>query len=239
MVGAGAEDDPQDLPRAPRRARLAPRKQVALRKGLFRSPSQTTLREAAKEWLDAAGHGTVRTRSGDAYEPSAVRAYRQALNHRTLPLLGDERLTAITHTMLQDFADQLSAQGLSASSVRSTLLPVRAIYRRAHNRGQVAINPTLKLSLPSVRGRRDRIAAPTELGPLLNALRPAERAVYAIALFAGLRAGELQALTWDDIDLDTNLIHVHRNWDRHTGFITPKSRAATASSRSLPHSAAN
>jgi integrase len=201
--------------------------QIAVRNGLLRSPSQTTLRQAATEWLEAAEAGLVRTRSGEAYKPSAVRAYRQALSHRALPHLGSKRLTTVTQVMLQDFADQLSAQGLSASSVRNTLLPLRAIFRRAHQRGEVAINPTLKLALPAVRGHRDRVAAPTELGPLLDALEPADRAIYATALYAGLRAGELQALHWDDIDLQTNLIHVHRNWDRHHGFVAPKSRAGT------------
>src|SRR5712691_8867384 len=99
-----------------------------------------------------ARHGrdrVVRTRSGDPYKPSAVRAYRQALNHRVLPTLGGKRLTAISHLMRQDLADQLTAQGLSPSGVRNTILPLRAIYRRAHNRGEVALNPTLKLVLPA------------------------------------------------------------------------------------------
>ncbi len=171
--------------------------------------------------------GVVRTRSGEAYKPSAVRAYRQALDHRTLPRLGSKRLTAISHTTLQDFADQLSAQGLSASSVRNTILPFRAIFRRAHRRGEVADQPHLNLALPAVRGSRDRVAAPTELAPLLDALQPDDRAIYATALYAGLRAGELQALQWTDIDLNANLIHVTRNWDRQHGFIAPKSRSGT------------
>ncbi len=199
--------------------------QVALRKGLLRSPSQTTLKEAALEWFAAAENGIVRTRGGEAYKPAAVRAYRQALNQRALPHLGHKRLTAITFTMLQDFADQLSAQGLSPSTVRNTLLPWRAIYRRAHARGLVAINPTLKLALPAVRGRRERVAAPTEVAPLLDALLPADRAIYATALYAGLRAGELQALQWDNIDLQANVIHVRQGWDARAGFIAPKSRA--------------
>ena len=201
--------------------------QVAVRKGLLRSPSQTTLGQAAGEWLTAAEAGIVRTRSGEAYKPSAVRAYRQALTHRTLPQLGNKRITAITHTTLQDFADQLSAQGLSASSVRNTILPLRAIFRRAHNRGEIAVNPTLRLALPAVRGQRDRIAAPLEVAPLLDALQPKIRAIYATALYSGLRAGELQALHWHDLDLDANLIHVRRNWDHQQGFIAPKSRAGT------------
>jgi len=201
--------------------------QVALRKGLLRSSSQLTLAEAAKTWLSAAAAGIVRTRTGEAYKPSAIRAYRQALNHRVFPTLGAKRITAITNTMLQDFADQLSAQGLSASSVRNTILPLRAIFRRAHRRNDVAVNPTLKLTLPVVRSQRERVAAPTEIAPLLDALQADDRAIYATALYAGLRLGELQALQWDDIDLKTNLIHVTRSWDRQAGFVAPKSRSGT------------
>src|SRR5580765_3110160 len=80
--------------------------QVALRKGTLRSPSQTTLNQAADDWLAAAERGLARTRSGDAFKPSAVRAYRQALKHRVLPNLGNKRLTAISHNMLQDLADR-------------------------------------------------------------------------------------------------------------------------------------
>lgn len=148
--------------------------QVALRKGLLRSPNHTTLNEAAAEWLTAAKAGLIRTRSSETYKPSAVRAYRQALNHRVLPHLGAKRLTAISHTTLQDFTDQLTAQALSPSSVRNTLLPLRAIYRRAQRRGEVAVNPTLNLTVPPVRSQRDRIATPTEIRPLLDALQPGD-----------------------------------------------------------------
>jgi integrase len=199
--------------------------QVAIRKGLLHAPSRITLVEAGEAWLQAAETGLVRNRTGESYKPSAVRAYRQALRSRVFPELGAKRLTAISHTVLQDFADRLCAQGLSASSVRNAIVPLRAIYRRAHQRGEVAINPTLKLTLPAVRGRRDRVAAPTEVGPLLDALDPDDRAIYATALYAGLRLGELQALQWADIDLDNNLIHVNRSWDRQAGFVEPKSRS--------------
>jgi integrase len=78
-----------------------------------------------------------------------------------------------------------------------------------------------------VRSQRERVAAPAEIAPLLDALQAQDRAIYATALYAGLRLGELQALQWDDIDLTTNLIHVKRSWDRQTGFVTPKSRSGT------------
>jgi integrase len=105
------------------------------------------------------------------------------------------------------------------------LAPFRAIYRRAHQRGEVATNPTLKLNLPAVRGQRDRIAPPQHAAALLTALPLSERALWATALYAGLRMGELQALTWNNIDLERNLIHIERSWDRTGAYIQPKSRA--------------
>src|SRR5712691_8246757 len=53
--------------------------QVALRKGTLRMPSNVTLREAAESWLQGARAGLIRTRSGDPYKPSALRAYQAAL----------------------------------------------------------------------------------------------------------------------------------------------------------------
>ena len=199
--------------------------QVALRRGTLRAPSPTTLNEAAKEWLEGAQAGVVRTRSGDRYKPSALRSYRQVLQACVLPQLGRQKLTAITSRNLQDLADRLAAQELAPSTIRNTLLPLRAIYRRALGRGEVALNPTLKLALPAVRGHRDRIARPGEAADLIAALPPCEQALWASALYAGLRLGELQALDWADVDLEQNLIHVRRSWDRVSGFIDPKSRS--------------
>jgi hypothetical protein len=59
----------------------------------------------------------IRTRSGDAYEPSALRAYNQALQHRVLRALGQKRLTGISTNMLQDLADGLAA-AIRCKSVR-------------------------------------------------------------------------------------------------------------------------
>jgi hypothetical protein len=47
------------------------------------------------------------------------------------------------------------------------------------------MKPTLGLELPAVRGTRDRIASPEEAAALLAAL-PADRAIWATAMYAGL-----------------------------------------------------
>lgn len=200
----------------------------ALRKGRMRAPTSTTLREAAEAWLDGARDGSIRTRSGDAYKPSALRGYEQALRTRVLPDLGAAKLSDIERADVQDLADRMLAHGLDPSTIRNALMPLRAIYRRAVARGEVAVNPTTGLELPAVRGRRDRIASPKEAAALLAALPEEERALWATALYAGLRRGELMALDWQHVDFTTGVIRVERSYDPKAQiFVAPKSRAGT------------
>ena len=191
----------------------------------MRASTGVTVGEAAEDWLRAAEAGIIRTRSGDPDKPSALRSYREALRSKMLPHLGSQRLSAVSSNQIQDLVDRLVAQGLAPSTVRNAILPLRAIYRRALQRDDVAINPTLKLSLPAVRGRRDQIADPGQAAALIAALPETDQALWATALYTGLRRGELQALTWNEVDLERNLIHVNHSWDKRAGLIDPKSRS--------------
>jgi integrase len=167
----------------------------------------------------------IRNRSGDPYKPSAIRSYERALRLRVLPALGDARLSDVRLIDLQEFVDAMVADGLSASTIDVTLNPLRAIYRRALARGFVAVNPTQGLELPANRGRRDRIASPDEAQKLLVALPQGDRPIWATAMYAGLRRGELMALDWSHIDLASGVINVERSWDDAEGLIGLKTRA--------------
>ncbi len=191
----------------------------------MRAPSQRTLREVAHVWLAGAREGSIRNRSGDRYKPSVLRSYEASLRLRVLPALGGRKLSEIRRADLQDFADRLLAERTDASTIRNTLMPLRAIFRRAVARGDVAVNPTNGLELPAVRGRRDRIASPDEASKLVEALPEQDRALWSAALYGGLRRGELQALRWDDVDLAKGVIRIERAWDVREGEIEPKSRA--------------
>ena len=197
--------------------------QAGLRRGMVRA-SSVTFRAAAEAWVAGAAAGAIRNRSGDVYKPSVVRSYESALRLRVLPELGARRVTDIERADLQALIDRMVVDGHGASTIRNALLPVRAIYRRALVRGDVAVNPTTGLELPAVRGTRDRVASPDEAKQLLAALER-DRALWATAMFAGLRRGELRALTWDAVDFDRGVIRVATSWDRKAGPVAPKSRA--------------
>ncbi len=48
--------------------------------------------------------------------------------------------------------------------------------------------------------------------------------IWAMALFTGMRSGELYALEWDQVDFENKLIFVHRNWTNKTGYGPTKGR---------------
>lgn len=207
---------------------------TAISRGALRAARPITLAEAWAAWFQGAQEGTVTNRSGDAYKPSALRSYERAMRLRILSPFGEVRLGDLHRSDLQGFADGLLAQGLNPSTIQVTLLPLRAIFRRALARGEIAINPTSGLQLAAVRGRRERFASPNEAAKLIAALSSPDSGVWATAMYAGLRRGELQALRAQDVDLDNGVIRVEYGWDWKEGEIKLKSNAGR---RKVPISA--
>lgn len=203
-------------------------------KGGLRAPKPTTVRQAWAAWHEGARAGTVTNRSGDPYKPSALRSYERAMRLRVLPKFGDLRLADVHRPALQEFADGLLSGGLNPSTIQVTLLPLRAIFRRALSRGELVVNPCNGLQLPAVRGRRERYATPEEAEALIAAVLASDRAVWATAMYAGLRRGELQALRAEDVDLASGVIRVEYGWEYRDGQIALKSNAGR---RKVPISA--
>jgi integrase len=200
--------------------------QTGVRRGTLRAPAHTTVGDAAEELVAGMSSGRVRTRSGDVYKPSAIRSYEAALRDHIVPRLGRTRLGDVQHRDVQRIADDLLTEGRDPSTIRNALMPLRVIFRRAVEDGDLALNPCTHLRLPSVRCRRERIASPEEAEQLLAVLPDRDRPVWATALYAGLRRGELMALRWNDVDLATGVIRVERAYDdKEHVIVEPKSRA--------------
>ncbi|HEU4905552.1 MAG TPA: site-specific integrase [Solirubrobacterales bacterium] len=197
----------------------------ALARGGLRAARPITLDEAWRTWHQGAVAGAVTNRSGDVYKRSALRSYEQGMRLRVLPEFGAVRLSELHRPDLQEFADRLLAEGLNPSTIQVTILPLRAIFRRALSRGELAVNPCNGLQLPAVRGRRERYATPAEAAALIAAVPATDRPVWATAMYAGLRRGELQALRAEDVDLANGVIRVEFGWEYRDGQIPLKSNA--------------
>jgi integrase len=195
--------------------------------GRLRSPSRRTLAETASLWLVLAVEGKIRNRSGRCYKPSALRTIEQDLRLRLVPSLGDRRMAEITRPELQRLVCTWLDTGLSPSKVRGIVNAARVLVRDfdllAGGESQQLIDPTHGLRLPANRRHRQRIATAAEGRRLIEALEPRDRALWATAMYAGLRYGELRALQARDVDLERRRIHVQRGWDQYEGEVDPKS----------------
>jgi integrase len=194
--------------------------------GRYRPPSTRTVRDAAEELVDGIRSGAVRTRSGDAYKPSVAYGYANALELHVLPRLGARRLAEVTVRDVQALVDEMSAAGANPATIRNALLPLRVLYRRALALSEVTVSPVVGVQLPAVRGRRERFATPEEAARLIVAAPERDRALWATAFYAGLRRGELQALTWSDVDLSSGGIRVRGSFDRYARADVPTKTAA-------------
>jgi integrase len=199
----------------------------AAKDGKLGRPSKLTVQEAAEDLLARMKDGRALTRSGNRYKPSVIRGQERLLKRHVFPELGHVRLVNLRRRDVQDLVDELVAAGLSGSTVRNVVMPLRVICRRAIEDDQLAVNPTANLRLPQGAGRRERVATAEEAAELLDALPAADRALWATAFYAGLRRGELRGLRWEDVDEACGVIRVCRGWDDVEGAIEPKSQKGT------------
>jgi integrase len=196
-----------------------------------RDPRSLTM--ALSQFIEDMKEGRVRPKKRERYKPSTIRNYDQHLRRRIAPAqLGSMRVTEIRRRDVQGFVDEMLAESLDSSTVNNALNPIQAFYRRAHNREEVAHNPTERIEIPDPGSRRPtRIASREEAAALLAPLRPDDRVIWGTAFYAGLRRGELRALRCCDVDLAGLVICVEYGWDQYEGQIPPKSET---SRRTLP-----
>ena len=198
---------------------------VAVRSGkLAEAKPKTTVRDACEAWMADARAGVVRTKSGDPFKPGTTRAYDQALRLRVYPTLATVPFYRVRRVDLQDLVDRLVASGVAPATINTTVGALSAIYSRAVHRDELEVNPAHGVRVPTARNGRERFATPTEAASLLEGVPERDRAVWATAMYAGLRRGEIMALRWSDIDLKAGTIHVCRSWDLEHGPGDTKNR---------------
>ncbi len=199
----------------------------AMGRGELRATASKTVREAGEELLAGMEDGTVRAKTGRPYKPSAIESYRASLERHVLPDLGAHRLADVGPQDVQALADRMR---LSGQTVRNAMTALSVVYRLAKRRGWVMVNPCAGLELPQGARRRERVVDPAEARVLLEPLPIDLRALYGLAVYAGLRRGEIAGLRWQDVRFDEKVaggtIVVERAWCwRAKGFVDPKSEA--------------
>lgn len=154
-------------------------------------------------------------------KPSTQRGYREILALPALSELRDVPLSAVGVAELSRLDVALATSGVSTSRRRNIAVVVRSVLRAAVMRGEIDDFPRLP-RLPAV-GKTVVDAFPIdELPRLLDTATPAARIAFALAAYAGLRAGEIRGLRWSDIQWTAGQIIVRRA-ESHGVLAAPKS----------------
>ena len=167
---------------------------------------------------------------------STLSDYEGYLRVHLAPFFGSTPLDEIDLEMLEAFVRAEQEEGLAPKSILNHLMLLNGIFNHALKRGWCKHNPMQLLDKPrNPRNPDIRFLTLAEVEAILAAAPATElgridRLVYLTAVMTGMRRGEVVAIRWQDIDWDTRVIRVRRNYTRGE-FGTPKSRR---SSRAVP-----
>jgi integrase len=177
---------------------------AGLRDGSKLAPNETTVADVFADWQD----------SRDISE--RTRAQERHVFRRHLAALGKRRVGDVTAAELARVLRTMRVDGYSDWRRVHVLRVARGVFAHAVRRGILTRSPADGLApaeLPKQRNARqvERLD-PATLARLVNAAGTKRwRTALGLAAFAGLRLGEVRALTWVDVDLEARTVTVRRS----------------------------
>ena len=161
------------------------------------SGSERTQRQRAGSRTSLSGNsskGLLSRFCGRKWKRSTAATTENRIQHHLKGEFGERRLTDLGLKELQSFLNA-KAEKLSRSVVAHLRWDLRSVFRLALAEGYTDRDPTAALFTP-------REAAPSpsltlskeEVEHYINALDPRERVIALLAIFAGMRPGEILAL---------------------------------------------
>jgi integrase len=145
--------------------------------------------------------------------------------------LHDIPLPRITTAHLDGVVSTMRQAGKAPATVKYALAVVSQVWNHAALLDVVSgESPTRKVKKPQIDNRRTRFLVPEEARTLLEALRTRSVDTHdeaILALFCGMRAGEIHALAWSDVDLNngTLLLRDTKSGKNRHVFICPEVEA--------------
>lgn len=148
--------------------------------------------------------------------------YRNILKCSIVPQLGNTKLSEIDYSAVSGLCNDLmepsgkDQSGLAAKTVADALSLTKSVIKYASRMKYMTDRTALDVSV-KVKNAPLRVLSVQEQQILISEITEeldfTGLGIY-ICLFTGIRVGELCALTWDDISLENNMIHIHRTMQR-------------------------
>ncbi len=177
--------------------------------------------EYALTWV-----ATCQGRTARGLDDDTRAGYKRALELYAIPHLGTTPVRDIERVDVDPLIANLQQKGLSARSIAAYLAPVRALFSDAVERGDIPVNPALRLRInakasrkPSNKPPRVKDMTRAELAAVLKALPPSrtddrDRLLFELLACTGCRISEALGLEWGDLGHDGKTIRIERQWYR-------------------------
>lgn len=185
---------------------------VKIDQGKLVTPSRQTFGEYLPQWLERRQRTTVRGKRPLA--PASAENYQRYIENDIAPsALGAMKLQDIRRRHIQSFVDQLVDGGRGAVTIRRIIAVVQGALTSALREELIEDNPARDLDLPHVDQKEVTPWEPAQVGHFLDvATQHRLGALFEVAMFTGLRRGELIGLRWStDVDLERRELWVQNN----------------------------
>lgn len=177
-----------------------------------------SFRDAVEEW-----YADCETRLTE----NSLNIYRYSANI-LLSEFADRPLDEITPQDLQRFMTNF-ARTRPKKTVTHVQTILKQIYRYANFSHDLRYNPTDSLVLPKAqKGRERHFPTDTDIEVITEHVHDTYGLLPFMALYTGLRRGELCALRWCDIDFQRRIIRVRNNviWTPYPSLQSPKTESS-------------
>lgn len=175
--------------------------------------------------------------STNIIKETSYNSLSHSLNKIKNSLLGDMKIQKVTYREIQLFYNNIT--NLSNSYIEKINILLNLIFSESLKRDYIYKNPMINVIVPKSEKETKEVEAFSidEQKKLINAIQDDKyKNIYTIAMFSGMRIGEILALTPDDIDFENNEIHITRSLtrDKNSNVILGKSTKTYNSKRNIP-----
>ncbi len=166
-------------------------------------PSKIRLKDFILEFMEEHEKQTIR--------PTTYRTQINIIRKHIIPNLGHYELQKLTSMIIQKFYNQKAKEGYSGSYIKHMHAILCKTLRTAHEWEVVNKNVTTLVRSPRIERKEVQTWTIDEAKRFLSVVQNRRLYIaYVLAIFTGMRKGEILGLQWKDIDLETKRISVRR-----------------------------
>lgn len=178
--------------------------------GTYAEPSKMKVSQWLDEWLASYTMNI---------KPATRSAYEEHIRVHIKPSLGDIPLKQLsTRDIQQLYTNLLKEWELSPKTVRNILGVLHRTLEQAKLLGYIRVNPADAAVTPRVEKKQVETLDAEDIGKFLAAIRGTKYEYpLFVAVFTGLRQGELLGLTWDCVDFEHGMLLINKQHNRVKG----------------------